>query len=251
MAEDAADAVFAADYTYWVGIDTDPNATEAEIDEFNEFYTRFHLPEVLRANPGFTAAARYRLEGPDPRGDLGPMWLTAYAIEDQAGADRYVARERDPNAERPNFTPGPALWKRMSPRWRLMWRQVFSLGPHASAPEAIMMVGMDPAEGASEQDLEAFDAFYSATHVPEVLAGGSWQAGTRYEQYAAFVHLRPDDCPRFCAVYEGDGSDRPAGPPPGSPAPGPDVWENRDSKWRLRYRLVSPPMTRAHAGVSA
>lgn len=245
-------AVFAADYMYWVGIDTDPAGTPAQLAEFDEFYTRAHLPEVLEANPGFFAAARYRLEGPDPRGDVGPTWLTAYAIRDQASADQYVSREHDPAAERPAFTRGPDLWKSMSPRWRIVWRQVYAVGARATAPDDILMVGMDPAAGASPQEVAEFDEYYSGTHVPEVLESGKYRAGTRFEQYDAFVHRRPDGCPRFCAVYEGDGAGGVSGPPPQGERPlGPAVWENRDTKWRLRYRRVSDLVTARGVGVSA
>lgn len=247
----AADTgVFGASYMYWVGVDTDPAATDEQIAEFNNFYTQVHLPEVLELNPGFTAAARYRLEGPDARGDLGPTWLTVYSISDSAGVERYVTREKDPAQGRPKYTPGPGLWKTMSPRWRLIWAQTFAFGSPAMPPESIFMVGMDAAEGASAQELQEFDEYYSGTHVPEVVQNGKYPAATRFELQEAFMHRRPDSAPRFCAVYEGESAPM-TGPPPGPPSPGPAAWEKRDTKWRLRYRrvgdLVTAPDYRASA----
>ncbi len=241
---------FAADYMYWVGIDTDSNASEADLAAFNEFYAQVHFPEVLRANPGFVSATRYQLETPDPRGDFGPTWLAVYGIRDLSGAERYAAREKDASAERPRYTPGPALWKTMSPRWRMIWRQVFALGSRASAPDSIFMVGMDTAEGASGQDVEDFNKYYSDTHLPEVLDNGKYGAGTRFERYESFLHRRPEGCPQFCAVYEGAGNGV-TGPPSGPPTPGPTAWENRDTRWRLRYRRVSDSVLASDATTSA
>jgi hypothetical protein len=109
-------------------------------------------------------------------------------------------------------------------------------------PESIFMVGMDAADGASEQGVAEFNEYYSSTHVPEVLENGKYHAGTRFELLEAFMHRRPDTAPRFCAVYEGDTAAS-AGPPPGPPTPGPASWEKRDTKWRLRYRRVGDLVT--------
>jgi len=247
---DEAAGIFATASMYWVGVDTDPAATPDQIAEFNDFYTRVHLPEVLELNPGFWAATRYRLETPDPRGDLGPTWLTVYSIDEVAGADRYVARERDPARGRPKYTSGPGLWKTMSPRWRLIWRQVFSIGPRALPPESIFMVGMDAADGAGAPELAAFDQYYNDIHLPEVLDNGKYSAGTRFERYEAFLHQRPEGCPQFCAVYEGEPAGA-AGPPPGAPTPGPEAWERRTTTWRLRYRRVGELVLAPDAGVAA
>lgn len=235
--------VFASDYMYWVGIDTDlSTASEIDLAEFDEFYTQVHLPEVLQANPGFVLAARYRLEAPDPRGDFGPMWLAVYGIADTAGAEGYLARANDPAALRPAFTRGPAVWSGMSARWRILWRQVFSQGGRSAAPDTIMLIGMDPPQDSTPQDLVDFNEFYSHTHIPEVLGGGPFVAATRFERLEAFLHKQPDGCPRFCAVYEGSGEATPpprqAGPPPPM-AEGPSSWERRETTWRLRYRRVS------------
>lgn len=242
MTTPATERVFAAPYQYWVGIDTAPGASEDDLAELDDFYRRFHFPEVFAANPGFITATRYRLDAPDPRGDFGPMWLAVYGIEDRAGAERYEALESDPTVERPKYTPGPAVWKGMSPRWRIMWRQTFASGERSLSPESIFMVGMDTPATASAQEVAEFNDFYSSTHVPEVLSTGGYEAGTRVERQAVFFHREPDECPQFCAIYEGAGGTS-SGPPPGEPTPGPDAWENRETRWRLRYRRVGASMT--------
>jgi hypothetical protein len=44
-------------------------------DEYNEWYSSVHIPEIL-AVPGFTAARRYKVIGPD-----GPVYVAVYDIE--------------------------------------------------------------------------------------------------------------------------------------------------------------------------
>jgi hypothetical protein len=50
----------------------------AREDEFNDWYTNKHIPEVC-AVPGFTGARRYKVLGDAP-GET-PMYLTIYEIE--------------------------------------------------------------------------------------------------------------------------------------------------------------------------
>jgi hypothetical protein len=44
-------------------------------DEYNQWYSRVHIPEIL-AIPGFTSARRYKVLGPD-----GPAYVAVYDIE--------------------------------------------------------------------------------------------------------------------------------------------------------------------------
>ncbi len=38
---------------YWVGMNTAPDTAAAALAEFNQFYSKTHVPEVLANNPGF------------------------------------------------------------------------------------------------------------------------------------------------------------------------------------------------------
>jgi hypothetical protein len=58
------------------------NATAGKDEEFNEWYNKRHLPDVL-AIPGFTAAQRFRLSDTQPKGRGVSAWryLALYEIE--------------------------------------------------------------------------------------------------------------------------------------------------------------------------
>jgi hypothetical protein len=54
------------------------NPTEGSEDEFNEWYSTVHLPEVLEM-PGFVSGQRFKLL--DPEHLDGPRYLAVYEIE--------------------------------------------------------------------------------------------------------------------------------------------------------------------------
>lgn len=241
MTSESSHNVFASSLQYWIGIDTDPDASSADLEAFNKFYDEIHVHEVMDRN-GFVQAARYRLEVPDSRGDLGPMWLACYGFADEAAAEQYLQRESGTAQRRGDYTPGPELWRSMSARWRLLWRPVFAVGDRHQTPDRIFVVGIDPAPGCSPTELEEFDTFYRETHVPEVVEYCGFAAGTRLDLHEALLHPDPPGCPRFSAVYEG------ALPPPGTVSldqysSGPPSWEQRVTKWRLCYQLVTETRT--------
>src|ERR1700682_2800816 len=65
-------------------------------------------------------------------------------------------------------------------------------------------VGMTTAPETAASDLAEFNAFYSQTHLPEVVAGNpGFVRGTRYELVGP--DPRGDFGPRWLAVYEMDG----------------------------------------------
>jgi hypothetical protein len=115
-----------------------------------------------------------------------------------------------------------------------------------SAP-VMYWVGMNTASSTDAAGLEAFNAFYSQTHLPEVLASNpGFVRGWRYE----LLHPDPrgDFGPRWLAVYEMDGetaartyAQRNDGPPEGRPTytPGPAAWQQMQGMWRMIWRRLS------------
>lgn len=234
---------FTSPLFYVVGIDT-PGADESELQEYDDFYTTIHVPEVLAANPGITAVHRYRLLAPDPRGDLGPEWLALYEMSEE-GARGYVERNDGPPERRPRYSAGPKAWEAKRTVWRIIWRRIASVGSSIEPPAALFMVGMDP--GPEENEPGEFETFYTSVHLPEVVETGGYRRGLRFGLERAFLHPDPGS-PRFCAIYEADESRAediaqgrftptvPGSQPPGTS--GPRAWETRRVAWRLAYRAI-------------
>jgi hypothetical protein len=240
------DPVFTLPFMNWVGMDTDPRTTPEALAEFNRFYSTTHVHEVLAAHPGFVRASRYELLDPDPRGGVhaGPRWLAVYEMADEAAAVQYVKDNERPWLHRRKYSPWPPARKRAKTVWRMLWRQLSATGSTDQAPESIFVVGMNPPADADADELAEFNAFYTETHVPEVMASGGYARATRHELYRAYAHPAPG-CPRYCAIYEADAAAtdgreaRRAAR--GSRSAGPPVWAKRDTVWRLVYRLIPPP----------
>jgi hypothetical protein len=234
-----------ASFMYWVGMNT-PEASDADLADFNDFYSNVHVREVVSSNPGFIRGTRYELHEQDARGDFGPRWLAIYEMDGEEAASSYVERNDGPPEARPKYTPGPPLWQQYEGRWRLIWHRLFpeegDLGT-AAAPY-LFIVGMDVPADTNADDLKDFSDFYTNTHVPEVVALGDFLRGSRFELRNQLRHPEPGS-PRFLAVYEGDEkaletrSRRAANPSTDSPlSSGPPAWEAHVTAWRLMYRRI-------------
>ncbi len=234
-----------APYMYWVGMDTAPDTSPADVADFSDFYSNVHVHEVLASNPGFLRATRYELCEPDRRGDFGPRWLCMYEMDGLAAAKGYESRNDGPPEGRPKYTPGPAAWGHTNTRWRLIWHRVAPEAGELGAGDApyLYFVAMNsgPTDAAG---LAAFNEFYTNTHVPEVVKVSDFRSGTRYELQREFMHPAPG-APRYLAVYEADEksmktrADRAANPGAYTPlSSGPPAWETHDTLWRLMYRRI-------------
>ena len=235
-------------YTYWVGMDIPADTSAADVAAFNDFYSNVHKPEVLAGNPGFLRGRRYELAQDDTRGPRGPRFIAAYDIESKEAAQLYISRNDGPASGRPVYSDGPAAWQQRDTKWRLMWQHV--LNNHAaaqvSASPYMYLVGMNEAAGSGEAELAQFNEFYNTIHVPEVLAGYGFVSGARYKNMRTFLHPEPG-APNFLAMYgikdEAAATsfmkDRLSADPGGNSfSAGPPPWQNRDTKWRLTYRLM-------------
>jgi hypothetical protein len=237
---------FAYPFMYWVGMETDPRTTPDALAEFNHFYNTTHVGEVLAAHPGFARASRYELLDQDPRDGVhhGPRWLAAYEMEDEAAALRYIKDNERPWLHRRKYSAWPPARKRARTVWRMIWRQIAATGSAEQAPESIFIVGMNPAADADASALAECNAFYTGTHVPEVMAGGGYSRATRFELYRDFAHPAPG-CPRYCAIYQADAgaTDERAArrAARGTLSSGPPAWEQHDTIWRLVYRRIPLP----------
>ena len=235
-------------YTYWVGMDIPADTSAADVAAFNDFYSNVHKPEVLAGNPGFLRGRRYELAQDDTRGPRGPRFIAAYDIESKEAAQLYISRNDGPASGRPVYSDGPAAWQQRNTKWRLMWQHILNnpAAAQVSASPYMYLVGMNEAAGSGEAELAQFNEFYNTIHVPEVLAGYGFVSGARYKNMRTFLHPEPG-APNFLAMYgikdeaaaQSFMKDRLSADPGGNSfSAGPPPWQNRDTKWRLTYRLV-------------
>ncbi|WP_207945310.1 hypothetical protein, partial [Actinomadura rubrisoli] len=99
-----------------VGMDPAGDATGAEVAEFDDFYTRTHLPEVV-SGLGYDRGTRFRLwhEFSHPAPGC-PRYNAVYEAEE--------ARPAGPPAGAA-LTPGPRAWEERRVRWRAKYRRAF------------------------------------------------------------------------------------------------------------------------------
>ena len=122
--------------------------------------------------------------------------------------------------------------------WSVEYRRIAETAPEGPAPFAVYLLGVDPPPEASEEELEAFDAFYTDVHLPEVAERRQARRAVRYELIRA--RRPPHVLPRYLALYEvdeqGAARRRHQGPPY---ARGPAVWQAHSTPWRLWYRFLA------------
>lgn len=235
-------------YTYWVGMNIPADTSANDVSDFNTFYNDVHAKEVLANNPGFLRARRYELAQDDTRGPRGPRFIAAYDLDSREAAMLYISRNDGPASGRPVYSEGPSAWQKRSTQWRLMWQHLLNNPEHknVTASPFMYLVGMSEASHATNAEIEKFNTFYNDIHVPEVLAGYGFVSGARYQCLREFLHPAPS-APHYVAMYGIQDSaaaqafmaSRLAPDPIGSGfSEGPPTWQNRDTKWRLTYKLV-------------
>ncbi len=186
------------------------------------------------APSGAGAGAHYELLAVVARGFRPPRFLSAVPLPDES----LTGAGTEPGAgEGASVQSAPGLRQ----TWSLLYRQVAETGPPLVTPFAIFLLGVNPPDGTSDEELEVFNDFYTTVHMPEVAERRHALRAVRFELVRA---VRPpyQGAPRFLATYEVDETSasnrRHVGPPY---AAGPDVWRRHTTPWRLWYRrLVAP-----------
>ena len=187
-------------------------------------------PTRPRSSPGRrrrtpASGSHYELLAVAARGFRPPKLLSAHHGSGHAST---AAAEADEDH------PGLRL------TWSLRYRAVAETAPAGAGPFAIYLLGVDPPADATDDDLAAFNDFYTNVHLPEVAERRHSLRAVRYELVDA---VRPpyQGAPRYLAVYEVDEESaahrRHSGPPY---ARGPEVWQRHTTPWRLWYRRLDP-----------
>jgi hypothetical protein len=223
-------------YLLVIGEDLPSGLATEDLIAFRDNYCQVYLPGVVNCTDGVLRGTRYELIGPDPRGDLGPGWLSVYELGGEEAAAGYLGR-----APADVLPPGPAGCR---VRWHVVWqrRPGYAGAIGRWGRPYLYLIGMDVPTGSDDGELAAFNAFYDETHLPAVVRALGYERGLRFERAGCLAHPGPG-CPRFMAVYDGDErSVRRAAegiPPDAIPMDGPAAWNNRQTAWRLLYRRVS------------
>jgi hypothetical protein len=122
--------------------------------------------------------------------------------------------------------------------WSVQYRHMAETAPAAGTPYAIYLLGVNPPEDATDEDLVLFNDFYTNVHLPEVADRRHALRAVRYELSR---EVRPPHlgAPRYLAVYEVDEESaskrRHVGP---AYSTGPEVWQRHKTPWRLWYRRL-------------
>ena len=101
---------------YLLGVNPPPEATDADLAVFNDFYTNVHMPEVAERRHALRAVRYELLDEIRPPYQGAPQFLAVYEV-DEAGASnrRHIG---------PPYTPGPDVWQRHKTPWRLWYRRL-------------------------------------------------------------------------------------------------------------------------------
>jgi hypothetical protein len=194
--------VTAVDEHLFVGL---MNRTPGREDEYDAWYERYHVTEVVRHVLGFESGRRYRLSGAQRRG-VEPPWelMTVYRL---AGDTDIAAMHQSVIDNRPNFTPGNGVIAEGHRTW--VWTPVGQRltatepSPFAGGDEHLLVILSNPAEGREEE----YNAWYDACHMPEALELIPGRVAAR--RYRLNDVQRPGQDPpwRYLTLYELRGDD--------------------------------------------
>lgn len=163
------------------------------------------------------------LDGVAARGFRPPRLLTVTPVVDAAGLEQEE----------------PAELRRV---WVVTYRQIAETASRESAPYAIYLLGVNPPDGISSEQLAEFNEFYTSVHLREVAERRHALRAVRYERVDEIKPPYPS-APSYLAAYELDETSaavrRHTGP---AYSRGPAVWQQHTTPWRLWYLLRSSGM---------
>lgn len=123
--------------------------------------------------------------------------------------------------------------------WSLGYRRIAETNPRECSPYSLFLLGVNPPDTATDDELEVFNDFYTNVHLREVAERRHALRAARYE-LGRTIKAPFKGAPRFLAVYEVDEESasqrRHVGPPYSS---GPKVWQGHTTPWRLWFRNVA------------
>jgi hypothetical protein len=109
-------AVVAPYAIYLLGVNPPGDATEADLEIFNDFYTNVHLPEVAERRHALRAVRYELLREVRPPYQGAPRFLAVYEVDEAGASNRRHTG--------PPYTSGPEVWQRHTTPWRLWYRRL-------------------------------------------------------------------------------------------------------------------------------
>jgi len=106
---------------YLLGVNPPADATDHDMDVFNDFYTNVHLPEVAERRGALRATRHELVREVKPPYQRAPQFLAVYEVDEQAASNRRHAG--------PPYATGPDVWQRHKTPWRLWYRRLASGDP--------------------------------------------------------------------------------------------------------------------------
>ncbi len=157
--------------------------------EFNRWYDRVHLPDILGAGVA-TEGLRYQNADSQP-GEAAYLAIYEIEREDLDSADQEFASVAQRLTRQGRMHPTLEIVR------RAMWRRTgpeFSTGSTGEAQVRgiwlIQSINTDPTQE------DAFNRWYDATHIPDLLKTGLFTTGYR------FASLKTDPATSYLAIYE-------------------------------------------------
>jgi hypothetical protein len=101
---------------YLLGVKPPPDATDDELDVFNDFYTNVHMPEVAERRHALRAVRYELVREAKPPYQGAPRFIAVYEVDEQGAEHR--------RHQGPPYATGPDVWQRHKTPWRLWYRRL-------------------------------------------------------------------------------------------------------------------------------
>jgi hypothetical protein len=101
---------------YLLGVNPPSDATDADLETFNDFYTNVHLPEVAERRHALRAVRYELVREIRPPYQGAPRFLAVYEVDEAGASNRRHSG--------PPYTSGPDVWQRHKTPWRLWYRRL-------------------------------------------------------------------------------------------------------------------------------
>ena len=95
-------------------------AGDDDLEEFDDFYTNVHLPEVAERRRAIRAERFELVDIVKPPYPGAPRFLAVYEVDEESAANRRHSG--------PKYASGPDVWQRHTTPWRLWYRRLDPAG---------------------------------------------------------------------------------------------------------------------------